>query len=121
MTPAQREKLAKLLGMMGSSFDGEVLAAARAASALVRGAGLTWVDVLSTASPVLPPRKPGAEGCPWQAIAEECLDYVDNLNDWEIDFLESISWRTKELTPKQARKLAQIAERCRGKGRGFAG
>ena len=42
-----RELLEKLLGMIGSPHDGEALAAARKADALVRRAGLTWPDVLA--------------------------------------------------------------------------
>ena len=42
-----RERLAKLLGMLGSEHDGEVVTAARRADALVRTAGLTWHDVVA--------------------------------------------------------------------------
>jgi len=41
-----RTKLAKVLGMMGSAHDGEVLTAAKTAEALVREAGLTWFDLV---------------------------------------------------------------------------
>ena len=42
-----RELLEKLLAMIGSSHDGEALAAARKADALVKRAGLTWREVLA--------------------------------------------------------------------------
>lgn len=38
--------LSKLLGMVGSAHDGEALAAARKADALVKGRGRTWPEVL---------------------------------------------------------------------------
>ena len=41
-----RKRLEKLLGMLGSAHDGEALAAARKADALVKEAGLSWADVL---------------------------------------------------------------------------
>jgi len=41
-----RDKLAKVLGMLGSSHDGEALAAARTADSLIRETGLTWQRVL---------------------------------------------------------------------------
>ena len=41
-----REKLAKLLGLTGSPYDGEVLTAARLADAYIRQAETTWYDVL---------------------------------------------------------------------------
>ena len=63
-----RALLEKLLGMIGSPHDGEALAAARKADALVRRAGLTWPDVLAgrdqpppqvAAAPVQPARPRG--------------------------------------------------------------
>ena len=41
-----RERLAKLLGMIGSSFDAEALSAARRANELVHEAKMTWHEVL---------------------------------------------------------------------------
>jgi hypothetical protein len=40
------ERLAKLLGMLGSNSDGERANAARMADQLVRGLGLTWGDIV---------------------------------------------------------------------------
>jgi hypothetical protein len=40
-----RRKLAVILGRLGSDFDGEIVAAGRAASALLREARTTWFDV----------------------------------------------------------------------------
>jgi len=39
-------RLAKLLGMLGSRHDGEVVAAARKAHALVRESGVTWDEII---------------------------------------------------------------------------
>jgi hypothetical protein len=50
------DKLAKILGMLGSAHDGEALAAARQADAMLRRAGLTWHDVLAS------PRTAAASG-----------------------------------------------------------
>jgi hypothetical protein len=49
--PFDRERVAKLLGMLGSEHDGEVVAAGRAADRLVRASGLTWRAVLVGAPP----------------------------------------------------------------------
>lgn len=51
-----RDKLARVLGMLGSAHDGEIAAAARAADALVRQSGLTWFQVVDP--PVGPPQRP---------------------------------------------------------------
>ncbi len=52
-----RDKLAKLLGMFSSDFDGEVVAAACAAEALLRRAGRTWAEILATRALPAPPRR----------------------------------------------------------------
>jgi hypothetical protein len=44
-----RVKLAKILGMLGSNQDGEVLSAARAAEEIRQRANLTWEDLLGVA------------------------------------------------------------------------
>jgi len=41
-----RERLAAVLGMMGSDHDGEALNAARTACRLLKTAGLTWPQVI---------------------------------------------------------------------------
>jgi hypothetical protein len=46
LNPADRDKLARILGMTGSLHDGEALNAARLADRLVREQGITWFDVL---------------------------------------------------------------------------
>jgi hypothetical protein len=43
LPPALADKLAKVLGMLGSAHDGEVAAAGRRADAMVKGAGLTRI------------------------------------------------------------------------------
>lgn len=54
---ADRGKLAQLLGMTGSEFDGEALTAARMANRTLRMAGATWADVLAP-QPAPPQRQP---------------------------------------------------------------
>lgn len=46
MPAVDTEKLAKVLGLLGSSADGEVLAAARQATEILRRANASWGDVL---------------------------------------------------------------------------
>ena len=47
---APKERLAAILGMLGSAHDGEILAAARAAEAERRRLGATWRQLLSVPS-----------------------------------------------------------------------
>ena len=42
----EKERLAKLLGMLGSHHDGEVLSAARLVEAERKRIGKTWADIL---------------------------------------------------------------------------
>src|SRR6516164_7579293 len=42
-----RDKLAKILGLLGSAESGEILSAARAADALIRTANTSWAQVLN--------------------------------------------------------------------------
>jgi len=47
--PLNLEKLAAMLGMMGSDGDGEVLNAARMANRMIRAAGMVWADFILAA------------------------------------------------------------------------
>jgi hypothetical protein len=47
MPALDRDKLAKMLGMLGSRHDGEVTAAGRSAHTLLKEAGTTWTEVLT--------------------------------------------------------------------------
>jgi hypothetical protein len=52
-----RERLVKLLGMLGSAHDGEVLNAARHIDALVRAGGQDWDKLLAPAPAAAAPKR----------------------------------------------------------------
>jgi hypothetical protein len=126
-----REKLIKLLGMIGSSADGEALNAARLANKLVSDRGLTWGQVLavngaqvwpqgahqtvwpqSSWSPPPPPRPSQMER--WRTVADFIKTYrAAEINDWEQHFLASILSKRSALTPKQMETLVKIGQKCR--------
>jgi hypothetical protein len=62
MPALDRDKLVKMLGMLGSRHDGEVAAAGRSAHTLLRDARTTWTEVLT------PPDE--AEACDRYKLAE---------------------------------------------------
>jgi hypothetical protein len=96
-----RTKLAKTIGMVGSSSDGEALVAARKADAMIRAAGKTWSEVLN------------AE--PDDIIAEAvefCLRNQAGLSVRESDFLGDIAGR-HELTENQRNVLRRIWRKAR--------
>jgi hypothetical protein len=119
LPPADRDKLAKLLGMLGSDHPGERDNAAVAADRLVRQRGLTWPDVLqpqiveSWTQPPQPPPPPPDEPVGWRQIARQCLLYPQSMNDWERHFLIDLS-RRRSLSPKQMACLQRIADRVLG-------
>lgn len=98
---ADRDRIAKLLGMTGSRHDGEALNAARMADALVRELGLTWTDVLAA----VPPADPGIRPQPapqldllrdwpvrWQSAARFCAACgVGIIRDKDIDFAAKVA------------------------------
>jgi hypothetical protein len=108
-----RERLAKLLGMLGSDHDGEVAAAGRAANALVKAAGATWFDAVAPAVEApssSPPRRAEIESTA-DAI-EFCLCWPDELTAWEWRFLHSVRRRYR-LSGKQLDVLVKLVGRCR--------
>jgi hypothetical protein len=93
-----RDRLAKLLGMLGSGHDGEVVNAARAADRVVRGSGLRWPDI---AAPPAPPRDP----------IEFCLSRPAVLTAWESQFLHSLRSQNYRVTVKQNLVVERIVQK----------
>jgi hypothetical protein len=96
------ERLAKLLGMIGSAHDGEALNAARLADKVVREAGLTWIDILG--KPVVTAR-----------VAETCAEIFRSgmsLTTSEWRFLEGIH-RFRHPSEKQLSWLNDLLSRAR--------
>src|SRR3954462_2039623 len=115
ISPDLANKLAKVLGMLGSDHDGEIAAAGRRAHAMVKGAGLTWNQVLAPAnsppeSPYRPPRRWRRPASASDAAAL-CLQWGEVLTDWETDFCRSLVGRYR-LSPKQSEVLNRIAAKC---------
>ena len=108
---AMAARLAKILGLLGSPHDGERAAAAAKADEIVRGAGLTWRDVV-VASPSIVPPPEWPSG--WRLRAAECLAHRESLDAKEADFVATlVAWRG-EPSSKQLAWLAAIHERVCG-------
>jgi hypothetical protein len=114
------ERLIKLLGMLGSTHDGERAAAGLKAHEFIKQRGLCWADVIS-----LPISRAGAHDDrehddyetdfdSWSAQRQFCLRYRKWLTSKELGFLISIgNWRG-ELTERQQIWLDSIQARLRG-------
>jgi hypothetical protein len=109
---SDRERLARLLGMLGSDHQGERDNAARAAHRLVQQHGITWFDVV-----VPPPDTDGADphSGDWRRTAAACSRYPHLLNRWEAEFIWGLS-RFPRLSGKQRATLLKIAVRLRACG-----
>lgn len=124
LTDPDRTRLVRLLGMLGSAHDGERANAASLAHKMLQDRKLTWNDVIAHGpngagvdparpfyQPPPPPPKPPPRPSPlrsWRQVAEECAEHLEQLNDWESEFVEGLG-RWNALTPKQAAKLRDIA------------
>jgi hypothetical protein len=105
---ATADRLAKILGMLGSQHPGERAAAAAKASAIVRAAGLTWRDVV-VASPSVAPQ-PEDDTPDWRQMAARCAQQIGRLTAREAGFVRQIlTW--SRPTPKQMAWLEDIHAR----------
>jgi hypothetical protein len=111
-----RERLAKLLGMLGSAYDGEIAAAGRAADTFVRGAGCTWFDVVMSDSSARPSQicRRHRDITNTTDAIEFCLSWPGVLTDWERRFVRSLRDQGKSvLSPKQFEILARLVAKAR--------
>jgi len=113
LDPASADKLAKILGLLGSDHAGERAAAGAKAHELIRSLGLTWRDIL------LPPPVPGpchirswrSPETDWQRMAAFCHARRDWLSYRDREFVRSmLNWRGQP-TEKQQDWLASIYAR----------
>jgi hypothetical protein len=119
MVENDRDRLIKLLGMLGSHFDGEVVNAARLIHKLVRNRQLEWNDLIVQIGGFRQRPKQRdlfAEEDTYDSRMEQierCRQHATLLSAWERDFIDSIAesiqqWR--RLTEKQAAVLDRIVE-----------
>lgn len=113
MDLAEKSRLEKLLGMLGSSFDGERANAARMIAAMAEKKRLTIVDLIygvSSARPQPQPSRPTGSNksrTMLQALSDiasdsEQFEFV--LTEWECQFAKDVSSRYAydyELSEKQ--------------------
>lgn len=121
LSPDVRLKLARVLGLLGSNHPGERDAAGLAADRIIRGAGLSWEDLLG--SPSRPPRpayhsptgSSPASGLAFRADVQLCLRHCRALTDWERGFLDTVA-RRSTVSEAQTSKMRQIADSLRMRG-----
>jgi hypothetical protein len=113
LAPAVAEKLAKVVGLLASDFDGERANAAAAATRLLQAHGMSWADLVRPpAAPEAPPRPVGH-----RARALEALRHGLPRTAWERAFLHSLAGQDR-MSEKQAAVLRRIEERLSQAGPG---
>ncbi len=121
LSATDTDKITKLLALTASDFDGEALAAIRAAGRLLRDRGLTWPDIVKPdAAPQLPvPRTSRRHArmptvlrdwpARWhegRALAVARMDRPE-ITDWERRFIRN-TWDRIWLTDQQLDVLRSI-------------
>jgi hypothetical protein len=128
------DRLGKLLGMLGSEHDGEVVNAGRMAAALIREAGMTWTEVLRPEDTVavaaarallaendqlrdeIHQLKSRPRLLPWQEpensddALDLCILWSHRLSPWEQQFVDSVQHRS-QLSDRQRETIWNIAEK----------
>lgn len=122
LSSAERDRLIRLLGLLGSDFDGERATAAAMASRFIRERRLTWADVIGAKPPAFPePQRPTWREAATPTDASNDLDLVlrnlGALSPWEQQFMRSVSGRSRWF-PKQRARFAEIAAKVRAKTTG---
>lgn len=117
LAASDRDRLTRLLGMLGSDYPGEVANAGRLADRLVRAAGLTWRDVITPALSHDPRGDTATDPLrgDWRAMAAACTRYPHLLNRWEAEFITGLQ-RFPRLSSKQHATLVRIVTRLRAAG-----
>src|SRR5436190_12428222 len=108
-----RDRLAKLLGMLGSVHDGEVVAAARQAERLRADAGLTWAEIVI---PRMPPPQYGQFVRSARDLIGFVIEHQYLLNERERQFIASIRRWRGDLSEKQTDWLSAIVAKCQRAG-----
>src|SRR5262249_51209541 len=99
--------IGKLLRLLGSDKDGEVVASARALRRVLQGAGLDLHDLARMVE--------GSDEREWRKMVRHCRSKGDRLSAKERDFVDSLMrWRGKP-TERQLIWLTAISERLREK------
>ncbi len=106
LSTADADRLAKLLGMLGSEHDGERASAGLLAHKLIRERGLTWPEIIC-------PRQDWHEPTDPRDLAEQCGRYPATLTPWERKFLAEIATGPRPPSVRQLWVLREIAARVR--------
>ena len=112
-------QLGKLVRLLGSDQDGEILAAAAAMARVLERCGRDFNDFgafierdfANDASRIADGPMPRA---PKEMVIELLERWQNVLDDWQLAFCRSVARQRQPLTVKQRIKIAEIFERATG-------
>ena len=110
-------RLRKLVLLLSSDHDGEIVSAARAIGRTLKDAGADWhalanaINFSEAARYRYSSRGPLRGKAQWQRMVALCRSKEYRLSRKETDFLRNLAWATREPSEKQLRWLADIFER----------
>jgi hypothetical protein len=104
--------IGKLIRLLASDRDGEVVASARALHRTLRNAGLDFNDLAQMIeAPTRPYQGTADPDSDWCAMARACAEHVHELSDRERSFVRSMTKWRGEPSEKQLEWLNGIFER----------
>jgi hypothetical protein len=98
--------LGKLIPLLASNHDGEVIATARAIDRVLKSSGRDWHDLAATICLPAP--------ADWRREARFCAGNAARLSERELDFIVTLARYRGIPSPKQQQWLRDIADRLRG-------
>jgi hypothetical protein len=110
LSTAERTRLTKLLGLLGSDHPGERDNAAVLANRLIKAKGASWDDVVIGPAPVQK-----SEIVTWRSTCRELQRHQGSLRTWERQFVAELP-AFPRISPKQRAILDQISTRVLGRG-----
>lgn len=105
-------QIRKLVRLLSSSHDGEIVATARAIDRVLRSHRLDWHDLAEAICLPAPTVRP-CDDADWRDLLAFCASRMNRLNSREREFLRSIAQRRGDLTPRQRNWLEAIANKLR--------
>jgi hypothetical protein len=112
LSPDTILKLAKMIPCLSSDHDGEVVATAHAIQRTLQSSGRDWHDLVTHLC--MPTSVIQISNADWRRDVQFCTSHLELLNNWERDFIATLSEYRRRPTDKQIKLVRDIVARLRG-------
>ncbi|MFM9850020.1 MAG: hypothetical protein ACKVP3_23045 [Hyphomicrobiaceae bacterium] len=102
-------RLGNLIRRLSSNYDGEIVATVRAIRRTLAGKGRTLHDLAKLVE--LSADLTGCDPAEWRQVVRQLLREREQLTDWELRFVKTVSHYRKSPSTKQLDVLAGILRR----------